>query len=95
MLMTGEKGSQSRGYIDGQKSDEGRAEQTEPMLFSADETGDDGAEFGLPVSEDYGSRGKEFSGEVNWVEIDLGDDAVDADRFINHEERLSLPMALQ
>jgi len=32
---------------------------------------------------------------VNWVEIDLGPDAADADHFIKPEERLHLAMAIQ
>src|SRR4029450_11609490 len=33
-------------YVDGQKAGEGRVDQTEPMVFSADETCDVGNEFG-------------------------------------------------
>lgn len=69
--------------------------QTEPFVFTADETCDIGVEAGSPVSEDYGSRGNAFTGEVNWVEIDLGADAADADHFISAEERLNLALAIQ
>jgi hypothetical protein len=31
----------------------------------------DGEKVGAVVSEDYGPRGNEFTGEVNWVQIDL------------------------
>ena len=48
--------------------------RTVPMLFSADETCDVGKETGSPVSPDYGPTGNEFSGEVNWVQIDLEKD---------------------
>ena len=44
-------------------------------------------EGGAVVSEDYGPRGNELTGEVNWVQIDLGDDAADADHLITPEER--------
>ena len=37
-------------YVDGKKVGEGRVEQTEPMVFSADETCDVGNEFGSPVT---------------------------------------------
>ncbi len=40
---------------------------TEPFVFSADETCDVGKESGSTVWEDYGPKGNEFSGEVNWV----------------------------
>jgi arylsulfatase len=82
-------------YIDGEKAGQGRVEQTEPIIFSADETCDVGSDAGSPVSQDYGAKGNEFSGEVNWVQIDLGEDAQDADHYIDHEERLRVYMALQ
>ena len=82
-------------YLDGKKIGEGRVDQTEPFVFSADETTDIGYEAGSPVSEDYGPSGNEFSGEVNWVEIDLGEDAQDADHYIDSDERLRVYMAIQ
>jgi arylsulfatase len=89
------KGGLTTLYLDGEKIGEGRVEHTEPILFSADETCDLGYEAGSPVSEDYGPRGNEFTGEVNWVEIDLGEDAEDADHYIDPEERLRVYMAIQ
>ena len=41
-------------YVDGQQVGEGRVERTDPMVFSADETCDVGADVGSPVSPDYG-----------------------------------------
>jgi arylsulfatase len=81
-------------YVDGQKAGEGRVEYTEPLIFSADETCDVGNEFGSPVTYDYPVV-KKFSGEVNWVELDLGKDAVNLDHLISPEERLNLAMAIQ
>jgi arylsulfatase len=89
------KGGLATLYLDGDKIGEGRVEHTEPILFSADETCDLGYEAGSPVSEDYGPRGNEFTGEVNWVQIDLGEDAQDADHFIDSDERLRVYMAIQ
>ena len=82
-------------YLDGEPIGEGRVEHTEPVLFSADETCDLGYEAGSPVSPDYGPRDNEFSGEVNWVQIDLGEDAQDADHYIDADERLRVYMAIQ
>jgi arylsulfatase len=79
--------------LDGRQIGQGRVEQTEPALFSADETCDVGDEFGSPVTSDYGAR--KFNGVVKWVEIDLGADAKNADHMISPEERLRLAMALQ
>ncbi len=82
-------------YVDGQKSGEGRVEQTEAMMFSSDETTDVGADGGTPVSDDYGQKDSAFSGRVRWVQIDLGEDAEDADHLITPEERLRVAMARQ
>ena len=80
-------------FVDGKKDGEGRVEQTVPMAFSADETCDVGKEAGSPVSPDYGPEGNEFSGEVNWVQIDLEKD--DHDHLISPEERFRIAMARQ
>ncbi len=82
-------------YIDGQKVGEGRVDQTEPIIFSADETCDVGFEAGSPVTYDYPTKGGKFSGEVNWVEIDVDKDAEDLDHLISPEERLRVAMAIQ
>ena len=87
------KGGNVTLYLDGKECGQGRVERTEPQLFSADETCDIGNEFGSAVTKDYSSR--KFNGTVNWVEIDLGADAKDADHFISPEERLHVAMALQ
>jgi hypothetical protein len=68
---------------------------TAAMVFSADDTCDVGMEGGAVVSEDYGPRGNEFSGEVNRVQVDLGVDAADADHFLAADERLKIAMARQ
>jgi arylsulfatase A-like enzyme len=81
-------------YVDGGKVGEGRVDMTEPMIFSADETCDVGDEFGSPVTYDYPTP-KKFSGEVSWVEIDLGEDAVKLDHLITPEQRLHLAMGTQ
>jgi arylsulfatase A-like enzyme len=80
-------------FVDGKKDGEGRVEQTVPMVFSADETCDIGKETGSPVSPDYGPKGNEFSGKVNWVQIDLEKD--DHDHLISPDERFKIAMARQ
>jgi arylsulfatase len=87
------KGGNVTLYVDGKECGRGRVEQTEPQLFSADETCDVGNEFGSQVTTDYSCR--KFNGTVNWVEIDLGADARAADHLISPEERLHVAMALQ
>ena len=80
-------------YVDGKAVGQGRVEQTVPMAYSADETCDVGKEGGSPVSPDYGPTGNEFSGEVNWVQIDLEKD--DHDHMISPDERYRVAMARQ
>jgi hypothetical protein len=65
------------------------------MIFSGDETADVGSDTASPVSDDYTSGTSRFSGTVKWVQIDLGDDAEDADHLITAEERLQVAMARQ
>ena len=82
-------------YVDGQKAGEGRVDRTQPLVFSADETCDVGFEAGSPVTYDYPTEGGKFSGDVNWVQIDVGEDAEDLDHLISPEERFRVAMALQ
>jgi arylsulfatase A-like enzyme len=81
-------------FIDGEKTGEGRVDATAAMIFSADDTCDVGREGGALVADDY-PEPNTFSGEVNWVEIALGDDAEDADHFISPDERVQIAMARQ
>jgi arylsulfatase len=82
-------------YLDGTKVGEGRVNATVPMAFSADETTDVGRDTATPVSDDYGPKDSAFTGRVRWVQIDLGEDAEDADHLITPEERLRIAMARQ
>jgi hypothetical protein len=82
-------------YLDGQKVGEGRVEGTVPLIFSADETADVGRDTASPVSDDYEGESSVFTGTVNWVQIDLGEDAEDSDHLITPEERLRVAMARQ
>ena len=82
-------------YLDGDEVGEGRVEATVPLIFSGDETADVGSDTASPVSEDYAGESSVFTGTVNWVQIDLGEDAEDADHLITPEERLRVAMARQ
>jgi arylsulfatase A-like enzyme len=89
------KGGVASLYVDGVKVGEGRIDATVPMIFSGDETTDLGSDSGTPVTDDLADEELEFTGRVRWVEIDLGDDAEDADHLIGPEERLKIAMARQ
>jgi arylsulfatase len=47
----------------------------------------------IPVTADYTTATSRFTGTINWVQIDLGQD--DHDHFIDPEERLRVAMARQ
>jgi arylsulfatase len=82
-------------FVDGEEVGEGRVEGTVPMLFSADETTDVGGDTATPVSDDYGPRDSHFTGEVQWVQIDIDEAAADADHLISPDERFRIAMARQ
>jgi len=87
------KGGDVTLYYDGTAAGAGRVEATQPMVFSADETTDIGYESGTTVTPDYTASTSRFTGRINWVQIDLGDD--DNDHFIDPDERLRVAMARQ
>ncbi len=89
------KGGTASLYLDGQKVGEGRVDATVPMVFSADETADVGNDTGTPVTDDLIEGHTRFNGRVKWVQIDLGEDAQDADHLITPEERYRIAMARQ
>ncbi len=86
---TGKGGTVSL-FVDGARSGEGRVERTVPIAFSVDETCDIGRETGSPVSPDYPAHKNRFSGEVNWVHIDVTGE--DHDREVSAEERFKAVM---
>jgi arylsulfatase len=88
------KGGSVSLYVDGKKDGEGRVEMTVPMLFGTD-TCDVGRDAGSPVSPDYTSKDSEFSGTVNWVQMDIDEKAEDLDHLITPEERYKVAMARQ
>jgi hypothetical protein len=59
-------------FVNGEKVADGRIEQTQCCIFSADEGADVGRDDGTPVTEAYQSPFA-FSGTINKVTIDLGD----------------------
>jgi hypothetical protein len=81
-------------YLDGDKIGEGAVPGTAPAVFSADDTCDVGRENGALVAEDYPVPNT-FTGEVNWVEIDIGEAAEDADHRLDPDEMVRVAMARQ
>jgi len=89
------KGATVALYVDGKKVGEGHIERTTALFFSMDETTEVGCDSGEPVSEDYGPRGNDFNGKVNWVQIDIDAAAKDVDHLIGAEERFMVAVARQ
>ncbi len=89
------KGGATALYVDGTKVGEGRVDATVPMVFSADETTDVGNDTATPVTDDLEEGKAAFTGKVDWVQIDLGEDAEDADHLISPDERYRIAMARQ
>jgi len=82
-------------YVDGEQVAQGRVDATVPMVFSADETTDVGADTATPVSDDYTPSGSVFTGRIEWVQIDIDEAAEDLDHLITDEERYRVAMARQ
>ncbi|MDQ6853771.1 MAG: arylsulfatase [Actinomycetota bacterium] len=80
-------------YVDGKKVGEGRVDATVPLIYSGDETCDLGSDTGSAVSDDYTPETSHFTGTINWVQLDIGED--DHDHLISPEQRLQVAMARQ
>jgi hypothetical protein len=63
------------------------------MGYSADEACDVGCDTGSPASPDYGPTVNRFTGEIEWVQLDIGEDS--HDHLITPEQRFNLAMARQ
>jgi arylsulfatase A-like enzyme len=87
------KGGAVAFYIDGNAAGDGRINATVPMIYSGDETCDVGRDIGTPVSEDYTSEDSRFTGTVNWVQLDIGDDS--HDHLISPEALMRVATAIQ
>jgi arylsulfatase len=87
------KGGDVTVFVDGQPVGKGRLNASIPMIFSGDETCDVGQDTASPVSDDYLPGESRFTGTVNWVQLDVGED--DHDHLITPEERFRVAMARQ
>jgi arylsulfatase A-like enzyme len=86
------KGGNLTLYYDGRSVGSGRVEQTQPLVFSADETTDIGDDYGMPVSADYAGASK-FNGRIDVVQIDVGED--DHSHLIDPAEIVRIATARQ
>jgi arylsulfatase len=66
------KGGVGTLYVNGEKVAEGRIENTQAGIFSADETADVGVDLGTPVVEEIGSEHRsKFSGRISKVTVEV------------------------
>jgi arylsulfatase A-like enzyme len=87
------KGGDVTLYYDGKAVGKGRVDKTEPMAFSADEACDVGSDTGSPASPDYSPTGNSFTGTIEWVKLDIGQDS--HDHLVTAEDKLNIAMARQ
>lgn len=80
-------------YIDGKAVGTGRVEQTQPIVFSADETTDVGLKRGSPMKPDMPSAKSAFNGTVNLVVIETSGES--QDHLLDREQVLNMIMARQ
>ena len=89
------KGGDAALFVDGAQVGDVRVDATVPMIFSLDETTDLGRDTATAVTDDLTVEQTEFTGRIRWVQIDVGDDAEDADHDISAEKRFRIAMAIQ
>ena len=87
------KGGEVTLYYDGEPAGQGRIERTLPIVFSADEACDVGLDTGSPTSPDYGPADNHFTGDIDWVRLDLADDS--HDHLLKPEDKLTAAMTRQ
>ncbi len=88
------KGGTAALYVAGEKVSECRVDATHPMIFSADSTASVAEKGGAPICADFArASNNAFTGKVNWVLIEVGDDS--HDHYIDEEERVRIAMSLQ
>ncbi|HKE66514.1 MAG TPA: arylsulfatase [Micromonosporaceae bacterium] len=71
------KGGTATLYVDGKAAGSTRIDRTHAFNYSLCETGGVGKDAGSPVSNEYPADGYAFTGDINWVRLDIGRDSQD------------------
>lgn len=87
------KGGTVRLFVDDKPAGEGRVGRTQPLPFASDEPFDVGRDLGSAVTPDYGTN--EFTGDVNWVEIEIPSEGPDNDDEISDDERMQAALTVE
>jgi arylsulfatase len=80
-------------FVDDQPAGTGRVERTQPLPFASDEPFEIGCDDGSPVTSDYSTH--RFTGEVNWVDIEIPADGRDDDSSVPREERMRAALTVE
>jgi len=82
------KGGTGTLFVNGKQVAQGRIEQTQPMIFSADETADVGIDLGTPVVEAIGSEKRsKFTGRIPKVTVEVRDASAKADAAVKDAQK--------
>jgi arylsulfatase len=87
------KGGDVTLYYDGEQVGRGKVAVTQPMIFSATEGLEIGRELGTPVFPKASIDSTVFNGEIDWVELSIGED--DNTHLIDPEDHVQLLMSKQ
>jgi arylsulfatase A-like enzyme len=87
------KGGTATLFVDGGQVAAGRVDRTHALNFSLDETTDVGRDTGAPVCNDYAAGDNAFTGQINWVRLDIGTDS--HDHLIDPAQLLHFAMTRQ
>jgi arylsulfatase len=87
------KGGDVTLYYDGEQVGQGKVAVTQPMIFSATEGLEIGRELGTPVFPKASIESTVFDGEIDWVELSIGED--DNTHLIDPEDHVQLLMSKQ
>jgi len=87
------KGGDVTLYYDGEQVGQGKVAVTQPMIFSPTEGLEIGRELGTPVFPKASIESTVFTGEIDWVELSIGED--DHTHLIDPEDHMQLLMSKQ
>ena len=87
------KGGNVTLFIDGKPVGQGRVEQTQPVVFSADETSDVGVKRGSPITPEMPPEKSAFNGDVKAVVIEISSQS--QEHLLSREQVLNMIVARQ
>ena len=90
------EGTSAAIFVDGDQAGQGRVEHTVGILFASHETTTIGCDTSTVVTDAYGPSGQnDFTGNISWIRLDVGDDAHDPNHYIPEADRLATILGRQ